>query len=154
MPCQVLYGPCTTGMTLHVTGRLSGLPWTSFDLPLGALMLPPMRRRPHPGPIHLRGHLKPQRIRSRYIGSAQTIGWTNGDGWQVLVPDYGKVRQVVVSLFAPPSGQEDAVAEEAARIQVRNGTYQPQLALIAADQLRWYGVNVVDAAPADRPDYQ
>jgi hypothetical protein len=27
------------------------------------------------------------------------------------------------------------------------------LALIAADQLRWYGLTIIDAAPADRPDY-
>jgi len=98
--------------------------------------------------------IEPQRIRSRYIGYNQTTGWTNADGWRVLLPDYEKIQQLVASLYAPPSTGDELVAEEGARVQVQNGTYQTQLALIAADQLRWYGVNVVDAAPADRPDYQ
>jgi hypothetical protein len=37
---------------------------------------------------------------------------------------------------------------------MRNGTYQHQLAKIGADQLRWYGFNIVDTALADNPDYQ
>ncbi|MGD8626416.1 MAG: LCP family protein [Anaerolineae bacterium] len=98
--------------------------------------------------------LEPQRIRSRYIGYSQTTGWTNADGWSVLLPDYEKIQQLVASLYAPPSPGDEQVAKEGARVQVRNGTYQQQLALIAADQLRWYGVNVIGAAPADRPDYQ
>jgi LCP family protein required for cell wall assembly len=98
--------------------------------------------------------MEPQRIRSRYIGYNHTTGWTNADGWRVLLPDYEKIQQLVASLYAPPSPGDEQVAKEAARVQLRNGTYQQQLALIAADQLRWYGVNVVGAAPADRPDYQ
>jgi polyisoprenyl-teichoic acid--peptidoglycan teichoic acid transferase len=97
--------------------------------------------------------LKPQRIRSRYIGRAETTDWTNADGWQVLLPNYAKIQQVVASLYAPPSTGDEQVAAEKARIDVRNGTYRPQLALIAADQLRWYGLNVVEAAPADNPGY-
>jgi LCP family protein required for cell wall assembly len=98
--------------------------------------------------------IKPQRIRSRYIGSNQTVAWTNADGWQVLLPLPDKIQQVVASLYAPPTSSEDQVANEGARIQVRNGTYRQQLAQIGADQLRWYGLNVVDTAPADTPDYQ
>jgi LCP family protein required for cell wall assembly len=97
--------------------------------------------------------MKPQRIRSRYIGAGQTTGWVNAEGWQVLLPDYAKIQQVVASLYAPPAATGEQVAREAARLQVRNGTYQPQLAMIAADQLRWHGLIIVDTAPADRPDY-
>jgi LCP family protein required for cell wall assembly len=96
--------------------------------------------------------IKPQRIRNRYIGPDQTRDWTNADGWRVLLPDYEKIQQVVASLYTPQSG-EDPVAGEGARIQVRNGTYRAQLAMIAADQLRWEGLNVVDTGPADTPDY-
>jgi LCP family protein required for cell wall assembly len=96
--------------------------------------------------------IKPQRIRNRYIGPSQTQGWTNAEGWQVLLPDYEKIQQVVAGLYAPPSG-EDQVSSEGARIQVRNGTYRAQLALVAADQLRWQGINVVDTGPADNPNY-
>jgi hypothetical protein len=46
------------------------------------------------------------------------------------------------------------VSIEGARIQVRNGTYTHQLAKIAADQLGWYGFDVVDTALADNPNYQ
>jgi hypothetical protein len=98
--------------------------------------------------------LKPQRIRSRYIGPSQTIDWTTSDGWRVLLPDYAKIQQLVASLYGPPSSAEDQVASEAARIQVLNGTWRPQLAMIAADQLRWHGLNVVDTGPADIPNYK
>jgi len=98
--------------------------------------------------------IKPERIRSRYVGANQTDDWTTSDGWQVLLPDYDKIQQVVASLYAPPSAGEDQVAAEGARIQVLNGTNRHQLAQIAADQLRWDGFNIVDNALADNPDYQ
>jgi LCP family protein required for cell wall assembly len=50
--------------------------------------------------------MKPQRIRSRYIGSGQTTGWVTADGWQVLLPDYAKIQQVVAGLYAPPAATE------------------------------------------------
>jgi LCP family protein required for cell wall assembly len=98
--------------------------------------------------------IKPERIRSRYIGPNQTSDWTTAEGWRVLLPDYDRIQQVVASLYAPPSATEEQVATEGARVQVRNGTLRHQLAQIAADQLRWYGFNIVDTALADNPDYQ
>ena len=98
--------------------------------------------------------LNPQSIRSRYISANQTETWMNAEGWQVLLPRPDRIQQVVASLYAPPSASENQVANEGARIQVRNGTYRFQLAKIAADQLRWYGFNIVDTALADNPDYQ
>jgi LCP family protein required for cell wall assembly len=97
--------------------------------------------------------MKPQRIRSRYIGPNQTSDWVTADGWQVLLPDYAKIQQLVASLYAPPGAAGEQVAKEGARVEIQNGTYRPQLALIAADQLRWYGLIIVDTAPADQPDY-
>ncbi len=97
--------------------------------------------------------MKPQRVRSRYIGPSQTTDWVNADGWQVLLPDYAKIQQVVASLYAPPGAAGEQVAKEGARVQIRNGTYRPQLGLIAADQLSWYGLTIIDTAPADQPDY-
>lgn len=98
--------------------------------------------------------IKPQRIRSRYIGPAQVTNWTTAEGWSVLLPDYEKIQQVVAGLYAPPSASEEQVANEAARIGVRNGTFRPQLALIAADQLRWHGLTVTETGPADQPGYK
>jgi LCP family protein required for cell wall assembly len=97
--------------------------------------------------------IKPQRIRNRYIGPSQTKDWTNAEGWEVLLPDYEKIQQVVASLYAPPSTSGDQASSEGAHVQVRNGTYRSQLALVAADQLRWQGLTVVDTGPADNPDY-
>jgi LCP family protein required for cell wall assembly len=98
--------------------------------------------------------LKPQNIRSLYIGANQVEPWTNADGWQVLLPLPARIQQVVARLYSPSSGGENQIANEGARIQIRNGTYRPQLAQIAADQLRWEGFNIVDAELADNPDYQ
>jgi LCP family protein required for cell wall assembly len=97
--------------------------------------------------------LQPQRIRSRYIGAGQTVDWTNSEGWRVLLPRYDKIQQVVAGLYAPPSAGEDQAASEGARVQIRNGTARPELAQILADELRWHGLGVVDAGPADRSDY-
>jgi LCP family protein required for cell wall assembly len=97
--------------------------------------------------------LEPQRIRSRYIGPSVTTGWVTHKGWQVLLPLYDKIQQLITNLYAFAPTSEDEVARENARIQVRNGTYRHQLAQIAADQLRWYGLTVVDTGLADNPDY-
>jgi LCP family protein required for cell wall assembly len=98
--------------------------------------------------------LKPERVRSRYIGSNHTESWINADGWQVLLPRYDKIPSVIASLYDPPASGTDQVAAEGARVQVRNGTYRHQLAKIAADQLHWYGLDIVDTALADNPNYQ
>ncbi|MFN2292636.1 MAG: LCP family protein [Anaerolineae bacterium] len=132
------------GIILKIPGLWSALR-DSFetDLDLGGVL--------ELAPIAL--DLQPQRIRSRYIDSRYTTDWTNADGWQVLLPKYDKIQQLVASLYAPPSADDEQVAKENAKIEVWNGTYQPQMALIAADHLRWYGLNVIDAMPAENPGY-
>ena len=98
--------------------------------------------------------LRPQNIRSLYIGANQIESWVNSDGWQVLLPLPDRIQQVVARLYALPSAGGNQVADENARIQLLNGTYRFQLAEIAADQLRWDGFNIVGIGPADNPDYQ
>jgi LCP family protein required for cell wall assembly len=98
--------------------------------------------------------IRPERIRSRYVGPNQTVDWTNHEGWRVLLPLPDKIQQLVAGLYAPPGAAANQVAAEGARIQVRNGTYRHQLAKIGADQLRWYGLNIVDTGLADNPDYK
>jgi LCP family protein required for cell wall assembly len=97
--------------------------------------------------------LSPQRISSRFIGSAQTTGWTNAEGWQVLLPQYEEIQRVAASLYAPLSASEGQAVGEDARVQVLNGTYRRQLAKIVADQLHWQGLDVVETGLADSPDY-
>jgi LCP family protein required for cell wall assembly len=98
--------------------------------------------------------LKPERIRSRYIAHGQVLGWTTDAGARVQLPLHDKIQDQVSSLYAPPSAKKDSVAEEAARIQVLNGTQRSQLDRLAADQLHWQGLNVVDAGPAQERDHQ
>jgi hypothetical protein len=93
-----------------------------------------------------------QHIRSLYIGQNQVENWVTPEGWSVLRPIPEKVQQVVSRLYAPPDAQS-AQAAEAARIQVWNGTSRPELALIAADELRWQGFKVTNTGQADRTDY-
>ena len=97
--------------------------------------------------------LEPQRVRSLAIGRGQVQGWTTPGGARVLLPIPESVQETVTRLDAPiPAG--DTGATEAARVQMQNGTARPQLALLAADQLRWQGFQVVDTGAADRVDYQ
>ena len=98
--------------------------------------------------------IKPQRIRSRYIGPNHVIDWTNADGWQVLLPRYDKIQELVATLYSPPASSGDSVANEEARVAIYNGTWHPQLALVAADQVRWGGVDVVETGPAETPGQQ
>jgi len=97
--------------------------------------------------------LQPQRIRSRYIGRNYVQDWMTPEGASVLLPIPEKIGPLVASLYAPPESDEDQVANEGARIQVWNGTQRPQLELIAADQLGWGGLKILDTGPADRSDY-
>ena len=96
--------------------------------------------------------LEPQRVRSRYIGYGQVEGYTTPEGYRVQLAIPEKVAEVLASLYAPPSA-DDRLANEGARIAVFNGTERHQLAQIAADQLRWYGLQIVETGPADRSDY-
>ncbi len=98
--------------------------------------------------------LQPGQLRSRYIGRGQVTTWTTPDGASVLIPIPERVRQVVASLYAPPSPGSDQERDNAARVEVRNGTDRPQLGLIAADQLRWEGIKVTDTRPADRSNHK
>ena len=98
--------------------------------------------------------VKPQRVRSLHIGFRETTNWVTDAGSKVLLPDQDKIQQLVASLYTPSSAVADQAADEAARIQVRNGTYRHQLAKIGADQLRWRGLTVVDTGLADHPNYK
>jgi LCP family protein required for cell wall assembly len=133
------------GLILKVPALWSALKGSFYtDLSLGdALGLAPLALE-----------FRPERIRSLYIGPAQVIGWTTPGGARVLLPQPEKIQQLVTGLYAPPQVAKEQTAGEGARIEVRNGTDRPQWALLAADQLRWEGLNVVAAGPADSQTYQ
>jgi hypothetical protein len=72
--------------------------------------------------------LRPENIRSHYIGPGQLVGWTTAGGARVQLPQQEKIQQLVASLYAPPPKRVVQVAAEQARILV---------------------FNVVDAGPAE-----
>lgn len=98
--------------------------------------------------------LKRTQIRSRYIGRNETQPWTTPQGWAVLLPVPDKIQKTVAGLYAPPASSQDALAGEAGRIQVLNGTERPYLAEIAADQLRWSGLTIGKTGPANQTGYK
>ena len=96
--------------------------------------------------------LEPQRVRSLAIGRNQVESWTTPEGAQVLLPIPERIQEMVARLYAPLATGDTTA--EAARIQVQNGTGRADLALIAADRLRWEGFTIVDTGPADRSDHK
>jgi LCP family protein required for cell wall assembly len=128
------------GLILKLPALWSALSGSFYtDLTLGdVLALAPMALE-----------LRPENIRSHYIGPGQLVGWTTAGGARVQLPQQEKIQQLVASLYAPPPKRVVQVAAEQARILVLNGTQRPQLDRIAANQLRWHGFNVVDAGPAE-----
>lgn len=98
--------------------------------------------------------IKPQNVRSYYIGPRQARNWKTHEGAQVLLPEYDRIQQTVASLYASQPASVEQTVSEATSIQVRNGTYRAQLAKIAAEELRWQGFNIVDIGLADHPEYK
>jgi LCP family protein required for cell wall assembly len=96
--------------------------------------------------------LEPQRVRSLALGRNQVRATTTPGGASVLEPIPERVAEVVARLYAQAPAV-DPVADEAARVQVQNGTARTELGAIAADQLRWEGLTIAGTGPADRTDY-
>ncbi len=102
-----------------------------------------------------------ENIRSGVIDGTMVSSWTTPQGWMVLVPQRDKIRELVNELFPVPTspgnsvtlGDPQQLAQEAARIEVQNGTATNGLASQVAGDLRSAGYNVVRYGNADRFDY-
>ncbi len=100
-------------------------------------------------------------IKSGVIDETMVISWKTPEGWDVLVPRPDRIRALVGELFPAPTptvtlgplGDREKLAQEAARIEIQNGTQTPGLASKTATELRAGGYNVVRYGNADRPDY-
>jgi hypothetical protein len=55
--------------------------------------------------------------------------------------------------YAPPASQSEQGADQKVRIMVLNGTSRPDLDVIAADQLRWHGLEVTGTGSAQERDH-
>ncbi|HHS98057.1 MAG TPA: LytR family transcriptional regulator, partial [Chloroflexi bacterium] len=108
---------------------------------------------------YLATQIPEENIRTAVIGEECTMFWTTPDGQQVLVPIRDCVRQVRDSVFATPvtpSPSEDLstqLTQEAATVEVQNGTGTAGLAHSTGEFLRDHGINVISETNADRFDY-
>jgi LCP family protein required for cell wall assembly len=99
-------------------------------------------------------------IKSVVIDESMTTPQTTPDGAQVLIPNREHIREVVHELFGEPApttaasfSEKELIGQEAAKIEVQNGTLTPGLAQRTADYLRNLGYAVVSFSNADRLDY-
>ncbi|MBI3244789.1 MAG: LCP family protein [Chloroflexi bacterium] len=86
--------------------------------------------------------------------------YTTADNQQVLILNIEKFRELRDTMFYTPLPPQLSVpnasgllANEAARVEVQNGSLTPGLAASASDYLIAQGVNVVQVGNADRSDY-
>jgi hypothetical protein len=99
-------------------------------------------------------------IQTAVIDESMTTPQETPDGWQVLIPNRELIREMVKELFGGPAptsvatrSEEQVIAEEAATIEVQNGTLVTGLAGRTAEELKEAGFNVVSISNADRSDY-
>lgn len=107
---------------------------------------------------YLATQIPEENIQAAVIPEECTLFWTTPDGQQVLVPIRDCMREVRDSVFVsrvPASGQDRAVqlTQEAATVEVQNGTGTVGLAHSTGEFLRSHGINVVSETNADRFDY-
>ena len=99
-----------------------------------------------------------ENIQGAVIDEECTMFWETPDGQQVLVPVRDCMRQLRDRIFTTqvPTTQDDTaarLAEEAATVEVRNGTITSGLAQSTADYLTGQGIDVATYGNADRFDY-
>jgi LCP family protein required for cell wall assembly len=99
-------------------------------------------------------------IQSGVIDENMTTPQTTPDGASVLIPNSTKIRDLINQLFggpvptaSPPLSEKEQIAQEAAKVEVQNGTLTPGLALRTNEYLKSLGYNVVAYSNADRSDY-
>ena len=91
---------------------------------------------------HVQGHL---------LDGNLIYSWTTPDtGMWVISPLPDKVGPALQEMFNPPTNM---AAQAPARIEVLNGTTNPDWGILAADRLQWEGYWVANIAQADRTDY-
>jgi LCP family protein required for cell wall assembly len=99
-------------------------------------------------------------IKSAVVDETMTTPQITPDGAQVLIPNRARIREVVNELFGGPApttvaslSEKELIAQEAAKIEVQNGTLAPGLAQRTAEHLKDLGYSVVSFSNADRSDY-
>ncbi len=92
-------------------------------------------------------------INQRGIDLSVAPEWTTADGAWVMRPDRQLIKDLMAGRMSAPSWEEQALAAEAVRIAVDNGTTIDGFASQMADRLRARGYHVVEVGKADRLEY-
>ena len=107
----------------------------------------------------LASEVDPEDIRYGVIDEHYTQFWTTPDGQQVLIPLRDQMRELRDYIFTTeatlPQADDPAarLADEAATIEVLNGTTTEGLATLTAEHLQQQGLQITRADNADRSDY-
>ncbi len=104
--------------------------------------------------------IRRESLRAGVIDETMTRGTKTPEGWDVLIGDPEKISQLAKELFPEPEQNGvnmekpvDMLIEEAAKIEVQNGTMTKGLAETTANYLRKQGYQIVGFSNADRYDY-
>lgn len=104
--------------------------------------------------------IRPESLRAGVIDETMTRATKTPEGWDVLIGDPEKISRLAKELFPEPARNGvstekpvDMLIEEAAKIEVQNGTMTKGLAEMTANYLSKQGYQVVGFSNADRFDY-
>jgi len=86
-------------------------------------------------------------VKSRFVGRTVVQSWTAPNGAYVLIPNYEALPGLVSEALAPPTGGR--AQQRAFRVEVWNATPYEGLGHVAAERLRWEGLEVVSVGGAD-----
>lgn len=104
------------------------------------------------GLLPLAMNLNPGQIDNyNLIRTYHTTPWQTPSGDYVQLPVYETLRPLLEDFYRPPTDSQLVV--EGVRVNVFNGTENPNWDLVASDTLRWEGLAAIAQGPAESQDY-
>jgi LCP family protein required for cell wall assembly len=86
-------------------------------------------------------------VKSRFVGRGVVESWRTTQGAAVLLPKYEAIQPLVREALAPPATTR--AQQRAFKAEVWNTTPYEGLGHVAAERLRWEGLEVVDVRSVD-----
>src|SRR5438552_9136103 len=152
---QVLMAMRDQALKLDIIGKLPALWAAKDDTVQTDLKLPDIIAL-----AQLAKDVKSENIHDAVLDDSVTQDWITPGGAMVLLPERDKIRRLVEQLFntqvtaqAESTDQLKRVTNEAARIEVTNGTAIEGLGGRVSEWLKAQGFNVVLVDNAERLDY-
>jgi hypothetical protein len=91
--------------------------------------------------------LDSSRVQSLVFNQWYLTAWVTPAGDEVLLPVPERIELMVQELYLPPT--RHTLVQEAARIEILNGSGNPDWDVVAAARLEWEGFTPTAAGPAD-----